>query len=133
MKFQQRLNRFLIGVLIGIFFVIYLFRDREWGRWTPENMVLGQLQSYRVEPDSLIQCRIQCLDIDSLDFDILYEDGDVRISESEPRANPRKYKIYSSTNDSRDFYIVATIQLEPDRSQIIEIGLLENEPNCDCP
>jgi hypothetical protein len=132
MKFQQRLNRYLIGIVIGIMLVVVFFRDRDWGKWTPENMVLQQLKNYQTDLDSTVQCRISCLGLAPPDFDKLYKDGDVRISESQPRADPRVYKIYSTTRDEREFYVIANIHLEPDWAKIIEVGMVENEPTCDC-
>lgn len=132
MKFQQRLNRYLIGIVIGIMLVVVFFRDRDWGKWTPENMVLEQLKNYSTNPDSTIQCKITCLGIDPPDFAILYKDGDVRISESQPRADPRVYKIYSKTRDDREFYVVAKIHLQPDWAKIVEIEMVDEVINCDC-
>lgn len=133
MNLSQRVNRFLIGILIGVLLSIVFFSDRGCSSWVPENMVLGQLKSYYTQPDSTVACRMDCLDITEFELADLFENGDVRISESQPRATPRKYKIYATRRDDVEYYIIAAINLQPDLSRIIEVGLVESEPECDCP
>ena len=39
MKFQQRLNRYLLGVALGLILVFVMFNGRDWLGWLPQNQV----------------------------------------------------------------------------------------------
>jgi hypothetical protein len=95
MNLFQRFKRFLFGVLIGIGLVFLFFGNRSetLKSWTPNERVMKRLRETKlILPDSL-QCRLQCVKLDSLAFTRLLKDGNVRFRRSETKQEPKIYRV----------------------------------------
>jgi len=95
MNLFQRFKRFLFGVLIGIGLVFFFFSNRSetLKSWTPNERVMKRLRETKlILPDSL-QCRLQCVQLDSLAITALLEDGNVRFRRSETKREPKIYRV----------------------------------------
>jgi hypothetical protein len=132
MKFQQRLNRFLIGLVIGLVLVAFLFNDRDWAGWTPNNQVVTKAMENYQEPSSEVLCQMECLGIDVSKLKTLVEDGDVEFDKSQVDGNPKVYYIEHEDETGQEYFTrweFEEMSLTRMDATLIEIG---PQKDCDC-
>ncbi|NNE54830.1 MAG: hypothetical protein HKN32_02335 [Flavobacteriales bacterium] len=134
MKFQSRLNRYLIGLAIGFLLVAFIFRGRDWGAWLPNAQVLKTVQEFYSEPSQEFFCLMECHNVSMNDMKGLMQDGDVAFGDSQTKGKEKEYIIHHKDGSGKPFTI---------HWQIVEITFSEKvatpikvyrDPNtsCDC-
>lgn len=93
MKFQTRLNRFLIGIVIGLLLVAVFFGGRDWFSWLPGPRVKAQLTEWYQAPDGELEAQLICSGISADLIKRMFEDGDVDFRRSEVRQLPKLYWV----------------------------------------
>ena len=83
MDFLRRLKYYLIGVGMGTLLVWGIFKDRELGTWTPKNQVNEDIQKMSIDFTSYIECKLACLEIDTILLKQKVILGDINFKESE--------------------------------------------------
>ena len=132
MKIQQRLNRYLIGLVLGLILVAIFFNDRDWGGWTPNAQVLEKAMTGYQEPSEKIRCQMICMDVDVSKLKALMEDGDVEFDQSKVDGYPKIYYIEHVDSEGNELYTkwkFEEISLTKLDATLIEIGPLKD---CDC-
>lgn len=125
MNFNQRLLRYLIGVMIGLLIVYALFGDRNWTGWTPGNRVLKELREGSLHKSERAQCQMDCLGISDAAVKTMLTTGKVSFSESNARSTPRVYVV---KND----LLQMTFELSDSSAHLISARLLDNPNGCPC-
>ena len=105
MKFQKRLNRFLIGLAIGLLLVAFIFRGRDWGSWLPNAQVLKTINEFYSEPSEQFFCELECYDLGMAEMKALMEDGDVHFSDSDVEGKEKEYIISHFDGAGKPFTI----------------------------
>lgn len=126
MNFKQRLSRYLVGIFIGVLLSFVLFGQRNCKGWMPENRVKQQILEKPVRYTSYAECMKACAGIsDSLVIDGL-KYGAVDFSESDTRANPRRYTV-----DLGDMDVQSIVEMRDTASVVIELSG-DAFSACDC-
>ncbi|MCB0760302.1 MAG: DUF4258 domain-containing protein [Flavobacteriales bacterium] len=99
MKFQARLNRYLIGVVIGLVLVAMFFGGRDWLSWLPGPQVKRQLTEAFQNPTSEMQKELDCSGFTAEIIQSILKDGDVDFRRSDTRSEPRKYWLGFETEE----------------------------------
>jgi hypothetical protein len=101
MTFARRLRAYMIGLIIGTAMVIVIFNDRLsiLTDWLPGNRVLVELSKSEMSYSPKSLCELKCLGLDSSQVNQTIQEGKVRFSLSETRADPRIYAIDQRIGD----------------------------------
>ena len=121
MKFTNRLKYFSVGFSIGILFVIFLFKDREfkWS-WLPGNRVTNFILDHPIKINSDFNTGINLNeDFSNQIFNTLIN-GDVNFSKSDTEGSIKKYIIEYNQNT-----IHIAVSFEDSISQIIKLNEME--------
>ena len=121
MKFTNRLKYFSVGFSIGILFVIFLFKDREfkWS-WLPGNRVTNFILDHPIKINSDFNTGINLNgDFSNQIFNTLIN-GDVNFSKSDTEGSIKKYIIEYNQNT-----IHIAVSFEDSISQIIKLNKME--------
>lgn len=92
--FAHRLRLYLFGVGLGLVLVLVILsvRDQSVFGWTPQNRLKDQLAQAPMGYSPQAVCLIQCLDL-SVGVDVLRKHGNIDLSESKTRQDPRLYRV----------------------------------------
>lgn len=122
----------MIGLVIGLVIVAFMFSDRDWDGWTPNSQVLQKAMDYYQEPSAEVMCQMECLGVDISTLKGMMEDGDVEFDESQVKGKIKMYHIEHELPDGRELYTkweFEELSLEKMTATLMEMG-----PNteCDC-
>lgn len=126
MNFLNRLSKYLMGVLIGLGITFIMFNERGCMDWLPKNQIQKDIAQRGIVPSDESACLLECYGLTVSDLADLARLGDVNISESDPRGNPRKYKIEGESN-----IISAVYVLTDSSSTVVDISFAETK-ECKC-
>ena len=130
MKFRQRLMRYLVGVFIGLLFVVFFFGDRNWLGWTPDQKILYHIRETKQALPDQVKCQLECYDFKSADIDSLFVHGDVLLSESNTKSMPRNYIIVSPKNFEPQMRVeVSSGEFE---AYVLDVAGKEEMRKCPC-
>lgn len=101
MKFQQRLNRYLLGVVIGLVLVFVMFNGRDWLGWLPANRVKARIENSELTWDENMRCRLMCHGFTKPTILDLVKRGDVDFGASETKSKPREYQVHFDAEHGR--------------------------------
>tara|TARA_B100001093_G_C26854615_1_gene1026813 strand:- start:3819 stop:4562 length:744 start_codon:yes stop_codon:yes gene_type:complete len=121
MKFTKRLKYFSVGFGIGILFVIFLFKDREfkWS-WLPGNRVTDFILDHPIKINSDFYTEINLnVNLSTQIFNTLLN-GDVDFSNSDTEGPIKKYIIEYNQNT-----VHIAISFKDSISQIIKLNEME--------
>ena len=103
MNFLNRLKFYLVGFILGLFLVFFLFKDREWD-WLPENKIkkflLANPIKINIEKSELL---IINEDFSKKIFDVIIN-GNILFSKSQTKSDTKNYFL-ESKNDTISFDI----------------------------
>ena len=121
MKFTKRLKYFSVGFSIGILFVIFLFKDREfkWS-WLPGNRVTDFILEHPIKINSSFYTKIDSKEDFSNKIFTTLINGDVNFSNSETEGEIKKYVIEDEQNT-----VHIAISFKDSISQIIKLNKKE--------
>lgn len=92
MKFWKRLRVYLIGVGLGVGLSYYIFGTRGCN-WTPSNRVKRSIFSNPIYTSKEINCRLQCIGVDSAAVYEYINNADIDFSLSKTQADPKVYHL----------------------------------------
>lgn len=101
MKFQKRLNRYLIGVALGLVLVMFMFSGRDWLSWLPQNQVRGRIVAADLTWTDESQCLLICKGYSVEAVKAFAADADVLFSESQRDESPKEYQLERIENGVR--------------------------------
>lgn len=97
--FKTRLKFYMIGLIIGSFFMFMIFGNRGCS-WLPENRVKNEIADGAIFVGDSIWNLMLCAGVDHEDvYRFVDDDGDINFSESETRSDPRIYRFEGEKND----------------------------------
>ncbi len=103
-----------------------MFPDRDWTAWLPGKQIMRQIREYRMDITPHAKCRLECQGLTAKDFENARLSGEVDFSQSDTRANPRRYLLLHNTTS----YIVL---LTDSTSTLAEVSSGKPIANCTCP
>ncbi|PCJ84242.1 MAG: hypothetical protein COA57_09575 [Flavobacteriales bacterium] len=113
-----------------VYFTLIKDRDRNLMGWLPNEQILQKLKNTELVINGKNEC-LQCLGIDSVFFEYLFEEGDVIISESSPRAEPKIYVLEVEGVAGNTYKL--TFALSEVKSELIAIKTEnEQQQQCNC-
>jgi hypothetical protein len=129
MNFRQRLNRYLIGVALGLVLVAIFFGGRDWLGWTPNSVVLKKLNASGVKLTQLSQCQMACYDLTKEDLDGVLASGNVAFDKSQVKLDPKVYVIeMKGEEDVKDAYF---FEMHENNSILLKMETNREQP-CSC-
>ena len=134
MKFQRRLNRYLLGVALGLLLIAVIFRGREWGSWLPNPQVLKMTKEFYVEPEEKVWCLMECHGVTMQDIQALMEDGNVDFGDSQTKGKEKEYIIRHETEEGVEFtthWSIVELSIDKKRAQLIDVYVYKGK-DCDC-
>lgn len=134
MKFQQRLNRYLIGVALGLVLVMLMFNGRNWLGWLPQNQVRGRIEAADLSWTEKCQCQLICMGYSVEDVKAFAIDADVIFSESQRDNDPKEYQLEWIDQGQRSrmrFQFLPLGESINPPVKVIEVDL-PNMEACDC-
>ena len=123
---MNRLSKYLIGVMIGLGITAVMFNERGCMDWLPKNQIRKDIAQRGIVPSAETDCLLECHGLTVSDLADLARLGDINIPESDPRGNPRKYKIEGESNMVSAFYV-----LTDSSSTVVDINFAEAK-ECNC-
>jgi|GEM_PF-7076300 len=127
MNLKQRINRYLIGVGLGIVLSIAFFGQRNWTGWMPGNRVLDRLAA-TYTPDSKGKCLMECHKVSHSDLETLLGSGKVEFDLSNAKSEPKLYAVKHAKR--KDLIVWFEAAGENARVTRIQSG---GNPKCACP
>jgi len=130
----RRIRIFLISVVFGIllsYLLIFQGKDSNYLGWTVNNRVLEDIKAKPLAVNSKTACLLDCHKIRQWDINKLLDDGEVILSESSPREDPRKYVLEYDDTDREPFKLF--FALEKDSSRVIALLFPTDHNACNCP
>lgn len=99
-----RLKYYLIGVILGVIAVYFMFGNRDFQcSYFPNDRVLNDLRSKELVFSETAECTKTCLKLDSNDVHQILVAGAVSFNESEPRKEPcGEYELVTKLPDDRE-------------------------------
>ncbi len=95
MGFLRRLRMFMVGIVLGLVLVVFLFNDRmdSLTGWLPNSRVLLRLQLTEAAftPEAL--CLLTCHGLDTSHVRTVKYQGDVRFKYSDTHSEPKRYRV----------------------------------------
>lgn len=124
MNFKQRLLRYLIGFFIGVLVVFMMFPEYDWLSWLPNKQVMKNVREneFYVSPD--VDCKIQCLSIDTTVLQKARLEGKIIFSKSDVKRIPKTY--YMEHGDMN-----YTLQMTDSTVTLIDVTKASVDCTCD--
>lgn len=126
MKFQSRLNKFLLGVIIGLVLVVMFFGGRDWLSWLPGPQVKGQINEWYQSPSEEVSAALVCSGFSDELLSKVMTDGDVDFGNSDPRGTPRMYWVGYESEDLG--HVDVSFEIDGEEARIVDF-----RPKKDCP
>lgn len=134
---RRRLTFFIVGTLLGCVFVYaVLIRGNKFPAWLPKDRIKEQVKETPLELSPRTQCMLTCYGMKAEDISAVVDNGEVLLSESQPRRDPRpiyaidgktlagvEVRIYTETNTYRNVTTILSI----DKKVAVATE------KCDCP
>lgn len=127
MNLKQRINRYLIGLGLGIVLSIAFFGQRNWTGWMPGNRVLDRLVA-TYKPDTKGNCLLDCHSVAHSDLEALLGSGKVEFEKSETKTEIKTYVVRHSKKEA----LMVHFRADGEVSTIVNIES-QRQPQCDCP
>jgi len=117
MNFINRLAYYLLGILIGILFLIFFFKGKFAGKdmsfcYLPNCRVLKDLRSKPFYYSDLASQKIKQGLLDTIDLQKIFRYGDVDFSKSNIPMEEGKYYLIKGKNDKQEIIFVEVINYE---------------------
>ncbi len=120
---RRRLSFFIVGTLLGCVFVYaVLIRGNKFPAWLPKDRIKEQVKETPMELSARTQCMLTCYGMKVEDISAVIDNGEVILSESQPRHKPRPIyafdgktlsgivvRIYTETNTYRNITTIHSI------------------------
>jgi hypothetical protein len=127
MDLKKRINRYLIGVGLGILLSIAFFGNRNWTGWMPGNRVLDRLRATYVS-DARGNCLLSCHGLGHSKLEEILSRGKVDFKASDTRSQPLVYVVGEKADNGYSF------RFEANESEAHLIGIEKSGgPSCQCP
>ena len=136
MKFQQRLNRYLLGVALGLILVFVMFNGRDWLGWLPQNQVRKRIAAAELSWSDQNFCKLQCYGFSNASLIEMAEKSDVLFSESLVDNEPKEYQLEHLENGGitrlRFKFLPLGTNVKPP-VEVIGVEQTGSGKTCDCP
>lgn len=98
--------------------------------WTPNKRVLYTLYHSPSFISDQAHCQLECLEMDTSAVRMMKEFGDVKFSKSQTKGDVKSYLVEA---DIKTKPVQMTFEVRDSSNTLMEVRLLEGQPNCDCP
>jgi len=129
-KFFYRLRFFILGILIGtvVMYVIY-WKDNRKVLIMPNTIIKQNIRTYKWKVDSALNCKLNCLKIDTFILKRNLESAEINYFKSEPHLEPcKKYCIEYNHEDKKYsvFYLLCG-------DSLVCVDGITSDLMCSCP
>ena len=131
----RRVRIYLVGVFLGCFLVYFTLikgRGDELLGWMPKQRVLTELNKPDILKSDSVLCLESCFHILPSDFEKMFKDGNVNLSLSKTRSNPKVYAVEWENDFNESYRFV--FELTNHYSRLIKIEKIKpiEQSVCDC-
>lgn len=129
----RRVRIYLVGVFLGcilVYFTLIQGREDDLLGWMPKQRVLAELNNPNMLKSDSISCIIDCYQISDTEFKRVFEDGNVRLSQSQTHSNPKIYAVEWENNLNETFLF--QFELTDSYSRLISVSKQGKKTDCIC-
>ncbi|MFI5203707.1 MAG: hypothetical protein ACHQF2_04360 [Flavobacteriales bacterium] len=128
MTFRQRLMYYAIGLILGLVFVAWFFKDRGCA-WTPGNRVMANLSHSQIMISDSMRCILKKNGVHDDDIFEIFKTGGVNFDESNTQTMPKSYILEGTkASDKKEFEVRFIVRADT----LCEISELRKAKNSGC-